>query len=260
MTHLDLIDTHAHIDSEPFDGDRDACLARARAVGVQRIISIGASRGIASAHTSIALAERHPDVWASVGIHPHDAGQDLALGELEALAQHPKVVAIGETGLDFFRDWSPRERQYALFEHQIDLAIRVSKPLIIHSREAGEECIRVLTERSAQRVGGVFHCYAENAAFAERLQKIGFLVSFPGVLTFKKSDAMRAVAKEIPLEQIMVETDAPYMAPEPNRGKRCEPAFVVDTARALAAVKGLPLEEVAAITTQNALRLFSTMR
>lgn len=257
---LDLIDSHTHLDSEQFDSDRDECIQRALAAGVTRLLSVGASRGLDSARSAIALAERYPFIWASAGIHPHDAGHDLAWGELEQLAQHPKVVAIGETGLDFFRDWSPRVRQYALFEHQIDLAVRVAKPLIIHSREAGEECLRILEERGAHRVGGVFHCYAENATFAERLKKIGFLVSFPGALTFKKSDQMRTVCKEIPIEQIMVETDAPYMAPEPHRGNRCESAFVVDTARCLAKVKGLSLDEVAAITTGNALRLFSTMR
>jgi len=257
---LDLTDSHTHLDAEQFDSDRDGCIERAVAAGVTRLLSVGAGRGLDSARSAIALAERYPFIWASAGIHPHDAGHDLAWSDLEQLAMHPRVVAIGETGLDFYRDWAPRERQYALFEHQIDLALRVRKPLIIHSRDAGEECLRVLAERGAQGVGGVFHCYAENAAFAERLRSIGFLVSFPGSLTFKKSEQMRETCRSIPLEQIMVETDAPYMAPEPHRGKRCESAFVVETARCVAKVKGLSLEEVAAITTENALRLFSTMR
>ena len=257
---LDLVDSHTHLDAEEFASDRDACIERAVAAGVTRLVSIGASRDLDSARSAIALADRYPFIWASAGIHPHDAGHDLNWSDLEPLAQHPKVVAIGETGLDFFRDWAPRDKQFALFEYQIDLARRVKKPLIIHSRSAGEECIAALERNNARDVGGVFHCYAEDAAFARRLASLGFLVSFPGVLTFKKGDSMRAICKEIPLEQILVETDAPYMAPEPHRGKRCESAFVVETARCLATLKGLSLEEVAAITTENALRLFSTMR
>ncbi len=260
MAALELIDTHAHLDAEAFDADRDECVRRALAAGVTRIVTVGAGYGSASASRAIALAERHSQVWASVGLHPHDASLGVKIDELRALASHPKVVAIGETGLDYCKELSPRAAQQEAFELQIDLALAVGKPLIIHSRDAGQECLATLERKGAEAVGGVFHCYAEDAAFAARLRNIRFLVSFPGTLTFKKADAVRAVCRDIPLEQIMVETDSPYMAPEPNRGKRCEPAFVAHTAACLAQVKGLPVEEVAAITTKNALTLFSSMR
>jgi TatD DNase family protein len=255
-----ITDSHTHLDADAFDEDREACIERALAAGVTRMITVGAGRGIESARRAIALAERYPFVWATAGIHPHDAGSEIDFIELEALARHPKVVAVGETGLDFFRDWSPVEKQYLYFEKQIEIALAVGKPLVIHSRQAGEECLRILTAKGAGAVGGVFHCYAENAEFAARLSTIGFLVSFPGFITFKKQNEAREICAAIPLEQIMVETDAPYMAPEPHRGKRCESSFVVETARQLATVKGLSLEEVAKQTTENALRLFSIMR
>lgn len=255
-----ITDSHTHLDNEAFDEDREACIERALAAGVTRMITIGAGQGIESARRAIALAERYPFIWATAGIHPHDTGADFDFSELEALARHPKVVAIGETGLDFFRDWSPVDRQYNYFERQIELALAVHKPLVIHSRQAGEECIRILKEKGAEAVGGVFHCYSENAEFATRLRALGFLVSFPGFITFKKQDEARKVCSAIPLEQIMVETDAPYMAPEPHRGKRCEPSFVVETARQLATLKGVSLEEVAKQTTENTLGLFSLMR
>jgi TatD DNase family protein len=193
-------------------------------------------------------------------VHPHCAGSSYDIDELRRLASHPKVVGIGETGLDFYRDWAPVDRQYETFKAQITLAKEIQKPLVIHSRSAGEESIKVLMENNAADVGGVFHCFAENAAFAARLSEIGFYVSFPGQITFKKADDVREVCRGIPLERILVETDAPFLAPEPHRGKRCEPSFVVDTARKLAEIKGVSLEELAAITTQNALRLFSHMR
>lgn len=255
-----ITDSHTHLDSEVFDEDREACIERAIAAGVTRMITIGAGQGIESARRAIALVERYPFIWATAGIHPHDAGADFDFSELETLARHPKVVAVGETGLDFFRDWSPVDKQYIYFERQIEIALAVRKPIVIHSRQAGEECVRILEQRGAQAVGGVFHCYSENAEFALRLRALGFLVSFPGFITFKKQDEARQVCSAIPLEQIMVETDAPYMAPEPHRGKRCEPSFVVETARQLATLKGVSLEEVAKQTTENALRLFSLMR
>ncbi len=257
---IELIDSHCHLDMEPFDGDRDDCVARATGAGVTRLITIGTGSGLSGAKKAIALAEKHPHVWASVGIHPHSAGDTIDFTELEKLARHPKVVGIGETGLDFFRDWAPVEKQRAIFQAQIALARAIKKPLIIHSRDAGEECLATLVEHQAGEVGGVFHCFSEDAAFAEKLRAIGFLVSFPGQITFKKASAVRDICRDIPLHQIMVETDSPFLAPEPHRGKRCEPAFVVHTAQKIAEVKGLSFEEVAAITTRNALTLFSTMR
>lgn len=256
----ELIDSHAHLDADVFDQDRDECVRRANVAGVTRILTVGAGYGAESARRAIALAERHDCVWASIGVHPHDAKLGVEVEELRALAQHPKVVAIGETGLDFCKELSPRADQFEAFERQVVLALEVRKPLIIHSRDAGNDCLALLQRMGAAAVGGVFHCYAEDAAFAGKLREINFRVSFPGTLTFKKAEIVRAVCKDIPLDQILVETDSPYMAPEPHRGKRCEPAFVALTAAHLAQVKGLPLEDVAAITTANTLKLFSNMR
>jgi TatD DNase family protein len=257
---LEIIDTHCHLDSEQFDQDRDEAIARAVAAGVTRMITIGTGQGLAGASRAIALADKHSMVWATVGIHPHNADTNLDLAHLEKLALHNKVVAIGETGLDFFRDWAPIDAQHAVFEAQIALARRVKKPLVIHSRNAGAASLETLMKHSASDVGGVFHCFSEDAAFAAKLREINFRVSFPGQLTFKKANEVREVCKATPLDQILLETDSPYLAPEPFRGKRCEPAYVVETARMLAQIKGLSLAEVAAITTNNALQLFSQIR
>lgn len=253
---MGVVDTHTHLDSKEYDQDRDEVIARASAAGVSRIITIGAGYGFESASNACDIADKFPFVFATVGLHPHDAGGGGSIDELRKLASHPKVVAIGETGLDFFRDFAPKDEQERWFIAQIQLAREVKKPLVIHSREAGEECIKVLKANKAHEVGGVFHCYSEDENFAARLREIGFLVSFPGSLTFKKNDNLREIAKRIPLEQIMVETDAPYLSPEPYRGKRCESAFVVETYKRLAEVKGLPFEEVALATTKTACSFF----
>lgn len=257
---IEIIDTHCHLDSEPFNHDRDEVVARALEAGVTRLITIGTGGGLSGASKAIALSEMYPMVWATVGVHPHNADLSLDLTPLEQLALHPKVVAIGETGLDFFRDWAPVDAQHQVFQAQIALARKVKKPIVIHSRNAGEATLDTLFRHNAKDVGGVVHCFSENAEFAERLREINFQVSFPGQLTFKKAHEVREVCKAIPLEQILVETDAPYLAPEPHRGKRCEPAFVVETTKVIAQIKGLSLEEVAAITTGNALQLFSQIR
>lgn len=257
---MNITDSHTHLDSKEFDEDRAAVIERAQMAGVTRMLTIGTGAGLEGAGRAIALAEQYPFIWASAGVHPHDAAHDVDMDLFEKLATHPKVVAIGETGLDFYRDWAPVDKQYERFESQIELAKRVKKPLIIHSRQAGAECLKILQERDAASVGGVFHCFAEDAKFAERLWEIGFYVSFPGLLTFKKAHEVRNICADIPLERILIETDAPYLAPEPHRGKRCEPAFVAQTAKRLAEIKGLSLEEVAAITTENTLKLFSQMR
>jgi TatD DNase family protein len=251
-----IFDTHTHLDNQAFSEDRKDVVARARAAGVSRLLTVGAGRGLDSAEAAIALAEQYPYVYASAGVHPHDAGMELDIERLRDYAKHSRVVAIGETGLDFFRDWSPVDKQREWFCRQIDVALEVNKPLIIHSRDAGEECIETLRDNGADRVGGVFHCFAENAAFAERLAEMGFLVSFPGTVTFKNAVAVREVVRSIPLNQIMLETDAPYMAPVPHRGKRCESAFLVETARMVAEIRGIPFEVLVEQTTLNALELF----
>ena len=251
-----LIDTHCHLDMEQFLPDQDAVIQRAQAAGVELMITIGTGGGLQGAHNAIQLAERHECVWASVGIHPHDAGLGVDLAGLRPLAEHPKVVAIGETGLDFYRDWAPIDAQEETFIAQIELARSVKKPLIIHSRDAGDRCLTLLKEHNASEVGGVFHCFSENSAFAKELRTLGFMVSFPGQVTFKKAHDVRATCLEIPLDQILLETDSPFLAPEPHRGKRCEPAFMIETARRIALEKSISLEKLGEITSKNASALF----
>lgn len=253
---LDLFDTHVHLDSTDYDSDRVDVISRARAAGVSRFVSIGAGYGADSAKRAIAIAESNSKIWASAGVHPHDAKVPLDPDSLLKLAAHKRVVAIGETGLDFHYDFAPRKEQEEWFRAQISIAKELHKPLIIHCREAAPECLEILTNTNARDAGGVFHCYSEDAAFAAKLRDINFLVSIPGIVTFKKSDATRAAVKEIPLSQIMLETDGPYLAPIPHRGKRCESSFMLETAKAVAAVKEISLEELAATTTQTALKFF----
>ncbi len=260
MSTLDLIDSHAHLDVSAFESDLDDVINRAREAGVRRILTIGAGGGPNSAERAVALAHRYPNIWASVGIHPHDADQAFDLDRLRALAGDDRVVAIGETGLDFYRRWSDFDNQRRCFIQQISLAKEVGKPLIIHSRDAGEECFEILVKQKAEEVGGVFHCFSESAEFASRLLEINFMVSFPGTITFKKAFQLREVVRQIPLTQILVETDAPYMAPEPHRGKRCESSWVKLTADKLAEIKKIPLEECARILTENTKRLFKPMQ
>jgi TatD DNase family protein len=252
---MDLIDTHCHLTALRHKSADDA-LAVAAAQNVTRVICVGSVEGTKSAHEAVALAQTHPNVWAAVGIHPHDAGSYTSVEEIAGHAKHPKVVALGETGLDFYRDWSPRDKQQILFENTIALAKECGKPLIIHCREALEETLATLIRCHAEEVGGVFHCYSGDAAFAVKLHELNFLVSFPGSITFKQAGAIREAAAKIPLSQIMLETDCPYMAPEPLRGKPSEPAHVYHIAKKLAEVRGLTIEEIAKATTENAVRLF----
>jgi len=253
---LEFCDSHAHLDSAEFDADREEMISRAKRAGVTRLIAVGPSDGNESSKRAIALAKSHEGIWATVGIHPHDVARPFSYDELRELAKEEKVVAFGEIGLDFYRDWSPFYLQEEHFRRQVELAIELKKPVIIHSREAGEKCLAILKEHGAQEVGGVFHCYSEDAAFAKKIAEMNFLVSFPGSLTFKNAHSTREAAKAIPLDQILIETDAPFLSPVPYRGKRCESAFIVETAKALADVKEISLEEVSAETTRNAMRIF----
>lgn len=254
---IEICDSHTHLDAAEFDEDRAAVIERALAAGVSRIVTIGAGDGFLSAERAQDLARKYPQIWASAGVHPHDANTPLDIDRLRRLAQKPRVVAIGETGLDYFKELAPIPLQRDWFRAQIGLALELKLPIIIHSRNAGADALAMLKECGAEAVGGVFHCFSENADFAAELRKINFLVSFPGAATFKKSGPLRDVIRDIPIEQIMVETDAPYIAPEPYRGKRCESAFVVETLKTVAAVKGISLEEAARATTANAVRLFN---
>ena len=252
-----LFDTHTHLDSPEFDQDREQVIEHAYANGVHYMVNIGAVDKLNSAHRSIKLAERYPFIWASVGLHPHDASHPIeAIAELRELASHPKVVAIGETGLDFFRDWSPQDSQKNWFRAQIKLALELKKPLIIHSRNAAADCLRILREEGASEVGGVFHCFSENAAFAEAARNLNFLFSITGIVTFKNAHTLQDTVQKAPSGSFMLETDSPYLAPHPRRGKRCESGFITFTADRVAKIRETTMREIAQETTETALAFF----
>jgi len=253
-----LIDSHCHLDEARFDADREQVIARASAAGVTRMISIGASGGMQANHDAIALAARHPGIFATVGIHPHEAStvSPAVIEELARLARGPKVVAIGETGLDYYYDHSPRPAQREVFRQSIQLARTLRLPVVVHLRDAYEDAVTILREESAAETGGVMHCFSGDRAQAKSFLDLGFDISFSGVVTFKNADELRAVAHMVPADRFLVETDAPFLAPVPYRGKRNEPAYVVHTAAAVAGVRGQALEEIAALTRANTERRF----
>jgi len=252
---VNLIDTHCHLTELP-EEELNAQLERAHAAGVTRAICIGAGHGVKASLKAVSLATSYSNLWCSIGIHPHDASELDSFPIIEEQAMNPRVVAIGETGLDFFRDWSPYDLQEIVFIKSIELALKVNKPLVIHCRSAAQRCLELLQLYSSPNMRGVFHCYSEDAQYAEEIYKLGFIVSFPGSLTFKKSEELRERARQIPLDRIMLETDSPYMAPEPYRGQSSEPAHVRVIAECLAKVKNLTVEEIALQTTKNAVKLF----
>ena len=250
-----LIDTHCHIDPQYFPEGADETLSRARSAGVAGFVCIGVG-SLEQTQSALALAQRRPDVWATVGVHPHDAGSyDAALdAALVELAQQPRVVAIGEIGLDYHYDHSPRDKQQEVFRRFIALARQLKKPIVIHTRTAPAETLRILSEEKAADVGGIIHCFSEDKAFAQQALDMNFDVSFSGIVTFKKATDIQAVAAWAPADRILVETDSPYLAPVPLRGKRCEPAYVLHTARFVANLRGISVEELSQITTENAQR------
>lgn len=251
-----LIDTHTHLDAERFDEDRAAAIARARAAGVERMINVGCD--LPSSLRSLGLAQTHPDIFATVGVHPHEAKDAPADfdDQLVALAANPRVVAIGECGLDYYYDHSPREAQRQVFARQIAAARRARKPLVLHIRDAFDEAIDILEAEGAREVGGVFHCFTGTWEQGRRGLDLGFHLSMPGVVTFKSAGELPEVAKKAPRERLLVETDAPYMAPVPHRGKRNEPAFVALTAAFVAEVRGEDRLAFIEATGDNARRLF----
>ncbi len=253
-----LIDSHCHLDGSRFAADRDEVVARAAAAGVIAMITIGASDGLQANHDAVAVAARYPNVFATVGIHPHDARLVTAavLEEIDSLAGAPKVVAIGETGLDYYYDHSPRAEQQAAFRSFIHLARRRQLPLSIHLRDAYNDAAAILRDERAQDIGGVIHCFSGDRSDASKFLDLNFDVSFSGIVTFKNADELRAVAREVPADRFMVETDAPYLAPIPYRGKRNEPAYVVFTAAAIAEVRGQPVADIAALARANTVRRF----
>ena len=255
-----LIDTHCHLDFPDFEAERDAIVERAHAAGVRQMITI--STRVKRFASILAIAETYSSVVCSVGTHPHNADEelDVTVDELVDLSSHPRVVAIGEAGLDYFYDNAPRDAQAIGLRNHIAAARRTGLPLVIHSRSADEDMAAILTEETGK---GAFpfllHCFSSGPELARTGVALGGYVSFSGILTFPKSEELREIAKTVPLERMLVETDAPYLAPKPYRGKRNEPAYVAHTAAVLAETVGVSVEEIARITTENAFRIFSKM-
>jgi TatD DNase family protein len=251
-----LFDTHAHLHFPDFDADRDAMLARARAAGVTRMVTIGTD--VETSRASIALAGREPDVWATVGVHPHDAGEadEAAFAEIERLAESPRVVAIGEIGLDFFRDLSPRAAQERTLRRLLALARRLRKPAVVHCRDAHEETLAILAEERVGEVGGIMHCFSGDVAVARRCLDLGLLISLAGPVTYPNPRALPDVARLVPGDRLVIETDCPFLPPQGYRGKRNEPAYLAITAARVAELRGEPLDVFGARTSDNARALF----
>lgn len=253
-----LVDSHCHLDFPEFADEREAVVARARAAGVSHMLTI--STRVRRFAEILAIAERHDEVFCSVGTHPHEADAEAGIGadELIALTRHPKVVAIGEVGLDYYYEHGSRPAQKAGFAAHIAAARATGLPLIVHTRDADADTAEILSrEMAAGAFSGVLHCFTGGRELAQAAVGLGFHISFSGILTFKKSEALRAIAAELPADRVLVETDAPFLAPGKHRGKRNEPSFVVETARVLAEARGVPFEEIARQTTENFFRLFT---
>lgn len=252
-----LVDSHAHLGLDRLYGDIDNMLQRAADAGVSGIVTIGID--LVQARRAVDIADRFANVRAAVGFHPHNASQadDESLAEMEGLARHPRVAGYGEIGLDFHYDYSPRDVQRDVYGRQIELGKALDLPLIIHLREAYDEGLRLLEEAAPFPAGGVIHCFSGTGDDARRALAIGFCLSFPGTLTFKNADWLRAIAASLPEDRILLETDCPFLAPVPLRGRTNEPSFIVHTARTLADLRWAgDLERTAAVTTANAARLF----
>jgi TatD DNase family protein len=253
-----LVDSHCHLDFPDFATELDAVVARARAAGIERLVTI--STRVKRFPELVAITERFPDVYCSVGTHPHHAHEelDVTAADLVAHTRSAKVVALGEAGLDYHYDNSPRDAQERGFRIHIAAARETGLPLVIHTREADADTARILEEETGKGAfPAVLHCFTGGADLARRAIGLGLFISFTGILTFRNSDALRAIAKELPADRILVETDAPYLAPGKFRGKRNEPAYVVETAKVLAETRGVTLDEIAQQTTANFFRLFS---
>ncbi len=256
-----LVDSHCHLDFPDFADDFAAVLARARAAGVRTLQTI--STRLAAADQVIEIAGRDPDIWCSVGLHPHEAASedDVSADRITGLADHPEVIGIGETGLDYFYEHSPRERQQASFRSHIEASRRTGLPLIVHAREADDDTIAVLEEEYARGpFPGLIHCFTAGPELARAALALDFRISISGIVTFRKAENVQAVARDIPLDRLLVETDAPFLAPVPHRGRRCEPAFVADTAAVIAGLRQIEVSRLAAATTDNFFALFSKAR
>ena len=261
-----FIDSHAHLEGKRYDVDRDEVLARAKRSGIEAYLAIGNGDGPDTADCGIRLAEKYggnpeyPRIWASVGLHPHEASLATEAADSQMLqwARHPKVIAWGEIGLDYFYDHSPREVQKAVFLKQMELAREVKLPIIIHCRpsdnseNAWDDCLTMIAEHwTSSACGGILHCFTGNVAHARRALDMGFMISFAGNITFPKAQSIRDAAQMVPLERMLIETDSPYLAPIPHRGQRNEPAFVKEVARQIGELRGLSEEEIGSRTTEN---------
>jgi TatD DNase family protein len=257
-----FIDSHAHIDGPEFENDRDEVIDRARAAGVSAILNVGTGDPHSGAlERSVDLAEKHQDIYTAIGVHPHDARlfDNHAEQRLTSLLkQSSRIIAWGEIGLDFHYDNSPRDVQRKVFKRQLNLAREAALPVIIHTREAEDETIEILQSHApVSGDAGVMHCFSGSLRLAQRALELGFLISFSGILTFKKAEELRVVAKQVPLDRLLIETDCPFLSPSPFRGKRNEPAYVVEVARCLAGIHSLSIEEIGRMTTENFFRLFN---
>ena len=256
---MELIDSHAHIDFPQFAEDRDAMLERARAAGVSTLVAIGSGPGPEKLDAAIPFAEQHDWIYATVGTHPHEAKEltPAHLEQLAKLARHPRVIAYGEIGLDYFYDHSPRELQQRVFREQMELAAHAKLPIIIHCRDAWTDCLEILEKTwKPTGLGGILHCFTSTLEDAQRGLGMGFLISFAGNSTYPKAQNLRDVAKALPLANLLIETDSPFLAPQGYRGKRNEPANVGEVAKAIASVRNLAAEDVAAATAENFRRFF----
>ncbi len=253
-----MIDSHCHLDSADFDADRDAVIERAIAAGVEHMLAIGTGQGPPDLEAGLRLAAKHPAFFATAGIHPHDAAKAKPddFKRLADLAAHPKVLAVGEIGLDYHYDFSPRDVQKSVFIQQMELAAASKKPIVIHTREAWDDTLALIEQHwTPHGIGGIMHCFSGSPEEARRALDLGFYLAFGGIVTFPKALAVQESAKSAPRDRILLETDAPYLAPVPKRGKRNEPALMVHTARKLAELRGESYEELCNATTENFRRL-----
>jgi TatD DNase family protein len=260
-----FVDSHAHLDGKQFDSDREQVIARAREVGVETMVAIGNGDGPEQVDCGLRLADKYDFIYATLGIHPHEArlADEAAYQNMERLARHPKIIAWGEIGLDYHYDHSPRDIQVKVFTRQMELAAAAKLPIVIHCRpsdgsdNAWEDCLVLMREHWAPKgLGGILHCFTGNSQQAKRALDMGFMISFAGNVTFPKAQQIRDAAVEVPLDRMLIETDSPYLAPVPLRGKRNEPAFVKETARKLGELLGLTAEEVGARTSRNFYNFF----
>lgn len=256
MVFMILFDTHAHLDDKVYDHDRDEMIQRARQAGMKHIVNVGFN--LETALGSIKLAEKYELIYAAVGFHPHNAAEAGPgyLTELEKIASHPRVVALGEMGLDYYRDLSPRPVQQRVFKEQLSLAKKLGKPVIIHDRDAHGDILDILRREGLGSAGGVMHCYSGSWEMARDCLEMGFYISIAGPVTFPKAPRLKDVAVRVPGDRLLVETDAPYLTPMPHRGKRNEPAYVFFTAEEVARLRGMKTEDLAQMCTENGRRLF----